>query len=419
MGYKFTKEQTNEIIKAYVKNFESALNISKKFDCDSTVIKRILKENNVKVISGSAFSVKYWINRGMSEKNAEIKIKKMKPLYFEYWINKGYTREEAIIEMNKMKPNNELYFTNKFGTDGKVLYRKAKKDHGINHSVRRYEYWINKGYTKEEADIKISNIQTTFTLDKCIEKYGEKRGIEVYNNRQKRWVEKIQNKENIDEINAKKASKTINFFKEKFGVNWVNEICNHFFKNDTIIIDILNFYLKCKDIIKTVKYIKKKYEYNNKLINRIIYSKVILDVLNTSTDNLKKLLVIEYDINFNTNFGIIRTINGEIVKSNGEYKIYKFLLDNGIDFIYDKQYPFKSRKKIRYDFYLKEKKYYIEYCGLLTDVKSKFPDQDEIFKSYKRKIALKKRLCVKNNINYFFSNDVLKIIKFIKQIYDK
>lgn len=49
------------------------------------------------------------------------------------------------------------------------------------------EYWLNKGFNEEEAKIKLKERQTTFTLEKCIAKYGEVEGIEVYNERQINW----------------------------------------------------------------------------------------------------------------------------------------------------------------------------------------------------------------------------------------
>lgn len=49
-------------------------------------------------------------------------------------------------------------------------------------------YWIKRGYTKDEANAKISELQRTFTLEKCIEKYGIVDGTQIWNDRQKRWV---------------------------------------------------------------------------------------------------------------------------------------------------------------------------------------------------------------------------------------
>lgn len=49
------------------------------------------------------------------------------------------------------------------------------------------EYWLKKGYTEEEAKEKLSERQRTFTLEKCIKKYGEEKGLEIWKDRQFRW----------------------------------------------------------------------------------------------------------------------------------------------------------------------------------------------------------------------------------------
>ena len=54
-------------------------------------------------------------------------------------------------------------------------------------STNQVQYWIDRGYSEEESTIKVSERQKTFTLDKCIEKYGEEEGRKVYNDRQNRW----------------------------------------------------------------------------------------------------------------------------------------------------------------------------------------------------------------------------------------
>lgn len=49
------------------------------------------------------------------------------------------------------------------------------------------EYWVKKGFSEEEAKKIISKKQSTFSLEKCIEKYGEEEGTERWKERQKKW----------------------------------------------------------------------------------------------------------------------------------------------------------------------------------------------------------------------------------------
>ena len=51
----------------------------------------------------------------------------------------------------------------------------------------KIEYWIAKGYTEKEAREKLIERQRTFTLDKCISKYGEIKGRQVFEERQEKW----------------------------------------------------------------------------------------------------------------------------------------------------------------------------------------------------------------------------------------
>lgn len=56
----------------------------------------------------------------------------------------------------------------------------------------RIEYWEKRGYTQEESIGIISKRQTTFSLKKCIEKYGEEDGIKRWNERQKKWLSNMK-----------------------------------------------------------------------------------------------------------------------------------------------------------------------------------------------------------------------------------
>lgn len=59
-------------------------------------------------------------------------------------------------------------------------------------STNQVKYWIKKGYSEEEAKEKVSERQSTFTLEKCIAKYGEEEGTRRYVERQKNWSAKVE-----------------------------------------------------------------------------------------------------------------------------------------------------------------------------------------------------------------------------------
>lgn len=56
----------------------------------------------------------------------------------------------------------------------------------------RMEFYLNRGYDYEEALQMLKERQATFTLEKCISKYGEAEGRRVYDERQRKWSEKIE-----------------------------------------------------------------------------------------------------------------------------------------------------------------------------------------------------------------------------------
>jgi hypothetical protein len=81
--------------------------------------------------------------------------------------------------------------------------KKAAKNRSY---TTRLDYWINKGLTEDEAKIALKERQTTFSLEKCIEKYGEIEGIKRWKQRQEKWLNTLNSKSDDEksEINKKK-----------------------------------------------------------------------------------------------------------------------------------------------------------------------------------------------------------------------
>ena len=64
------------------------------------------------------------------------------------------------------------------------------------------EYYMNKGMSKEEAKAALKERQSTFSLKKCIEKYGEEEGIRRFKERQEKWMNNLP-KSNYSQISQK------------------------------------------------------------------------------------------------------------------------------------------------------------------------------------------------------------------------
>ena len=69
----------------------------------------------------------------------------------------------------------------------------AKNRIAVKNAIKQtnIEYYLNKGMSEEEAKIALHNRQSTFTLDKCIKKYGNEQGQQVFLERQQKWLAKL------------------------------------------------------------------------------------------------------------------------------------------------------------------------------------------------------------------------------------
>jgi len=79
------------------------------------------------------------------------------------------------------------------------------------------DYWLKRGYSEEETIQKIKERQTTFSLYKCIKKYGEEKGLERWKQRQEKWLKNypFNNYSKISQILFKQLyNKIKNDFKE-------------------------------------------------------------------------------------------------------------------------------------------------------------------------------------------------------------
>ncbi len=86
---------------------------------------------------------------------------------------------------------------------------KSNKENGNNNAI--VLYWSKRGFTKEAIKL-ISNRQSTFSLKKCINKYGPIDGFGVWYNRQIKWQNTLKSKslEEINTINRKKGTGLLN-----------------------------------------------------------------------------------------------------------------------------------------------------------------------------------------------------------------
>lgn len=87
------------------------------------------------------------------------------------------------------------------------LAAKYKKEHPETNTCR-IEYYLAKGYDEKEAKALLKERQSTFTLKKCIKKYGKLEGKKRWLNRQEKWLNSFYDKtiEELEDIRKRQMS---------------------------------------------------------------------------------------------------------------------------------------------------------------------------------------------------------------------
>lgn len=163
-----------------------------------------------KYTRSSPMQVQFWVNKGMTEDEAKTKIKSFRKLNTEYWTTRGHSVESALLEVaNFQKAQGKKWAKKRANNPDKYK-------HLFSNTL---EYWINKGYSPEEAAERLHDRQSTFSLDKCVMKYGEVKGKKIFNERQTKWQSTLNDKplSEIEKINKSKDCVSIDFFIKKCG----------------------------------------------------------------------------------------------------------------------------------------------------------------------------------------------------------
>jgi hypothetical protein len=126
--------------------------------------------------------------KGMSEKEIMDFLSSKSHFSIQYWLKRGYNEQEAKLNISKIqKLNSENY----------ILKRGLNPEKYFSSSTTRTEYWEKQGYTYEQSVLKVSQRQKTFTLDICIEKYGEEEGRRRFSERQIKWNKSLTQNGNM------------------------------------------------------------------------------------------------------------------------------------------------------------------------------------------------------------------------------
>lgn len=194
LRYNFSDEEIRKMVDMYIIDLKPIYEIAKEFNVDSSVIKKRLLQNNVTVSSKSPYNYLHWVERGMMEEEAKIKVKHIRPSNIEYWINMGFSEEESQIKVESQRLTSLRGYIERYGellgSEKWVEKQKKLKEWGSTGSCNLI-YYINKGFSEEEAKIELSKRQSTFSKEKCIEKYGYDDGILRFTERQTKWSKSL------------------------------------------------------------------------------------------------------------------------------------------------------------------------------------------------------------------------------------
>jgi hypothetical protein len=302
-----------------------------------------------------------------------------------------------ITEFISNKQKNNSYILSKLKKENPELF--------YDKTTSRVEYWIKKGYSEEQSKEKVSERQRTFSREICIKKFGEEKGMEIFNKRQNKWIESLT--KNPEYFEFQKKKRPYDYIHSE--ISDLIKRTSFLEKNKEIILDNINCesindfvdnIIKCIDI--------KRYSDFHPFVN----SKLLQHRFNTTKDILKKIFYEKTSLGLNQQtYGHFVYHNGIRFKSIKEYEIAIFLENKNISYLYEKNYPGSIFK---YDFYLPEKNIYIEYYGMLD--KKNDNKLNQLQTEYKNKMKEKNAFCQKNNLILIENTNFETLIKMLNEI---
>lgn len=129
-----------------------------------------------------------------------------------------------------------------------------------NNNRLKIDYYLSRGYSQDEAKQALKERQSTFSLEKCISKYGEIDGLIRFNERQVQWQATLNSKsdDEIADINRRKGTPT------------TGKRISAFNKNFEIVLKDLDISYESEFHIRRTDDNKKHYFYDFKIGNVII-----------------------------------------------------------------------------------------------------------------------------------------------------
>jgi hypothetical protein len=410
-----------------------------------------IEEANKKIKSQRKTNLEYWTSRGFSVEESNLKIKEFQsensfkrgvkyredekfrniikskqPTNIEYWLSSGFSIEEAknklserqhtfslekcvskygkeqglIVWRNRQeKWLQSLYKSNYNGKDGKdsksIDY--FKKNYGDNwvekfidcQSIKNKEFVKFLLKFKNYMDLIDYLINKKYSFGDIFLKIHNRLIPEFYN------IEYIDlHKYLISKFPFYKKGNSIDYYIHKYGEDWPSKFIEETsFKDKNEIYDMLKFntYTQLVDFLvsKNLSITEITLKIQNKII-QTYYNCTIEDMLN---------YLMSLSIYIKSKYGNMRYFNNHLCRSDSEFIIARFLVENNIEYKYEKKYPNSNYKC---DFFIPILDCYVEYMGMFNNIE------------YKNKYKRKKTLCVSGNLKHIYSSSVEEIKNYLK-----
>jgi len=280
----------------------------------------------------------------------------------EAWLNKGYSEEEAKLKIKEIQSKCFENFKKDKTTIELFEFQKQK-------SIRCKEYWMKQGLSEYLAEKKVTEIQLNFSLEKCIKKHGEEKGTEIWQQRQDKWQATLNSKSKEEKVELNKSKNPWRFSDEKTKKKYIRKCFNCG----------IQLFLKVEELIDFIQKLKEDLWIQKLTIEQFInYRFVRKDCYRFLELNEKFFLQTNFGFpieqtyfegncpnNFSWSMVKTKTVEEGFLRSSKEINFYRLLKENNIEnFIVGKRYP-NSRKFC--DFYLKDFDLYVEIAGMMED----------------------------------------------------
>lgn len=263
-------------------------------------------------------------------KGKHMKEEKYRKMFSDKWKGKKNCNHKSNTTEKTRKERSpfskEFYDKKNIPQEQRAIFIKdALKNREFN---TRLEYYTKRGFSDEESKKMLKDRQTTFSLEKCIKKYGEIEGTKKWKERQEKWKRKVFNKNTHIGKGISKLSEEI-----------ISKILFYNINKDVLLYDKNE-----KFIYDKVKHCIYKYDLTNKTNKRIIEVNGIFwhckeniykddyfhKIKNKTAKEIREMDAIKYDLAKAFGYKIL-IIWEDDYKNNPEETIKKC-----ISFIYEK-----------------------------------------------------------------------------------